>query len=97
MTKIKICGLSKVQHALAAAEAGADFIGLVFASSPREISADRASQIAKEILELSPRPAIVGVFANWSAQKVNRIADRCHLDWIQLSGDETWHHCQQIE
>ncbi len=97
MTRIKICGLSEVQHALAAAEAGADFIGLVFASSPRQILAERASQIVEEILRLSPRPVIVGVFANSPACEVNCIADRCHLDWIQFSGDETWHYCQQIE
>lgn len=95
MTLVKICGIKDAAHAKAIAEAGAGFIGLVFAPSPRQVTANHAQQIIAS-MNNNTTPNTVGVFVNAPAATVNRIADSCHLDWVQLNGDEPWEYCREL-
>ena len=97
MTRVKICGISDFETALAAVRSGADFIGMVFAPSHRQIPMEEAVHLLRSIHVLKPRPVIVGVFVNRGAAGVNRVADLCGMDWVQLSGTESWEYCKQIE
>ena len=96
MTWVKICGISDIASAIAACDAGADYLGMVFAPSRRQVTPAQARKIVEAILQMDSRPQIVGVFVNQPAAEVNRIADYCRLDWVQLSGDEDWGYCQKI-
>jgi len=96
VTHIKICGIGDAAHALAAVEAGIDFIGMVFAPSRRQVTPTKAYQIASIVKRSSNTVGIVGVFVNMPATEVNKIADFCGLDWVQLSGDEPWEYCREI-
>jgi len=96
MTRVKVCGIRAKTHALAAVEAGADFIGLVFALSRRQVIPARACKIVSAVKKANNTVEIVGVFVNMPVSKVNEIADSCALDWVQLSGNESWEYCHEI-
>jgi phosphoribosylanthranilate isomerase len=96
VTRVKICGIGRAEHALAAAEAGADFIGLVFAPSKRQVDAKRAAEIVQAVKGLERPPQTVGVFVNLPAIEVERTAEQCGLDRVQLSGDESWDYIRDI-
>ena len=83
--KVKICGLTDVNTALAAVEAGADALGFVFAPSRRRVHPKTAREI---IAQLPPLVARVGVFVNSPVAEVEDIAGYCGLTVVQLSGDE---------
>jgi phosphoribosylanthranilate isomerase len=96
MTRVKICGIRDKNHALAAVEAGADFIGLVFAHSKRQVTPTQACEIVSVVKKSSDATKMVGVFVNAPVSQVNEIADFCALDCVQLSGDESWEYCREI-
>ncbi len=86
MLWVKICGMTNVDDALAAANAGADAIGLIFSPSKRQVT----PEIAKEIVRQLPKTLEkVGVFANESAQQIEDIAAEVGLTAVQLHGDES--------
>lgn len=97
MIRVKICGLREVSHALAAVEAGADLIGLVFAPSWRRVGLAEAQEIAHAVRKRSPSTEVVGVFVNAPLADVDRIAASCPLDRLQLSGDEPPGYALRLE
>lgn len=97
ITKVKIDGFKEEEHILAAAEAGADFVGMIFAPGKRQVTPENAVALVKAVKTLDKPPAVVGVFVNAPASEVNRIAEECDLDLVQLSGDEDWQYCLEID
>ena len=92
VVRSKICGITRIEDALAAVAAGADAIGFVFyAKSPRAVSAGQARAI---IAALPPFVTTVGLFVNASACELNETLDAVPLDLLQFHGDETAEHCE---
>jgi phosphoribosylanthranilate isomerase len=84
MTRAKICGITNIEDALVAVEAGADALGFIFAESPRRVDAATVSGI---VGNLPGRIATVGVFANQSADEVFAIMNGIGLHFAQVHGD----------
>lgn len=84
-TLVKICGLTDVASARAAAGAGADLIGFHFCPSKRRITPEAARRILDE---LPRRPAVVGVFIDPTEREVEEVYARVGLDRVQLHGAE---------
>jgi phosphoribosylanthranilate isomerase len=70
---------------------------MVFAESPRRVNYQAARLISRAVKNEFPGTAIVGVFVNSPFNEVNKTAEKCRLDFIQLSGDETAEYCLHIE
>jgi len=89
MTKVKICGLTRVQDARAATEAGADFLGFVFyPPSPRYVDPETARRIIDTIRLTSSLVRTVGVFVDESLDAIEQTGRRCGLNYVQLHGSE---------
>lgn len=93
-TRVKICGITRPEDALAAAKAGADAIGLVFYDkSPRAVDIGQAWEILDV---LPPFVTTVGLFVNADAQTLEDILVEVPLDVLQFHGDETADFCEQF-
>jgi phosphoribosylanthranilate isomerase len=98
MTKIKICGIKTLNDALAAIEAGADYLGFNFyPKSVRFIEKQACTEITAVLKKEYPHIKLVGVFVNSSVEEVNDILDTCSLDLAQLHGDETAETLNELE
>ena len=91
--RVKICGITRVEDALAAAAAGADAIGLVFyAKSPRAVGIEQARAI---IAALPPFVTTVGLFVDIEHDELQRILASVPLDLLQFHGDESPEQCER--
>ncbi|MEW5766173.1 MAG: hypothetical protein AB1797_00900 [bacterium] len=91
MTWIKICGITRIEDALAVVEAGADALGFIFAKSPRRIELSQAVRIAEK---LPPLVSLVGVFLDQGAQEIQKVIASCPLTALQFHGQESPEFCR---
>ncbi len=92
-TRVKICGITRVEDALSAVEQGADAIGLLFYTpSPRCVSVAQAAQISSA---LPPFVNVVALFVNPSRQEVDEVLASVKIDLLQFHGDESETECMQ--
>jgi phosphoribosylanthranilate isomerase len=94
MTRVKVCGITRIDDARLAAELGAWAIGLVFhRASPRACDPADAAEIGAA---LRRRLHVVGVFVNSSLDEVAALAEACSLSAVQLHGDEGPAYCAEV-
>lgn len=91
-TRVKICSITRVEDAQAAAAAGADAIGLVFdPNSPRVVAIEQAHAIATAV---PPFVTVVGVFVDAAPSTVRNVLNRVPLSLLQFHGSETPDECR---
>jgi len=89
--KVKICGITNIDDAVAAVDFGADALGFVFfEKSPRYISHADAAAIIKKLPSFT---TTIGVFVNVKPDQVEKIIDLTHIDAVQLHGNEPPEMC----
>jgi phosphoribosylanthranilate isomerase len=93
MVRVKICGITNLDDALAAVEYGADALGFVFAPSPRQVTSGKVKRIAAK---LPPFVCKLGVFVNSDIEFVKETISVCNLDLAQLHGDEGADYCAEL-
>jgi len=91
--RVKICGITKQEDAMAAARLGADAVGFVFADSPRKVTLEQAMDIGSK---LPPFVARVGLFVNADPAAIREAWGKLSLDLVQLHGDETPSFCEAL-
>ncbi|MEW5756803.1 MAG: phosphoribosylanthranilate isomerase [Pseudomonadota bacterium] len=92
--RVKICGITRPEDALAAARAGADAIGLVFyAQSPRAVSIEQARAVLQV---LPPFVTTVGLFVDAEPDRIEEVLAGVPLDLLQFHGDETPEQCERF-
>ena len=92
--KIKVCGITSVKDALAAVEAGADAIGLVFYSESRRfVKPDTAAEIVSSV---GPFATTIGLFVNENREKVEYLYRETGVHVVQLHGDEETDYCDKL-
>ncbi len=93
-TRIKICGITRIEDALCAARAGADAIGLIFYEpSPRAVTIEQAISIANA---LPPFVSTVALFVNAAPREVDAVISRLAPSMLQFHGDEDPAYCTQF-
>ncbi|SCZ63762.1 phosphoribosylanthranilate isomerase [Thiohalomonas denitrificans] len=93
-TRVKICGITRLDDARVAVEAGADAIGLVFyPRSPRVVTAEQAAAI---VATLPPFVTAVGLFVDADRKDIDAVLERVPLDLLQFHGGETPESCDSF-
>lgn len=86
---VKICSLRCPEDGLVASEVGADFAGLIFAQARRQVTVEQAAEIVEAVRSRPDNTTrLIGVFVDEDPARINEIADRLELDYVQLNGSE---------
>lgn len=92
--RIKVCGITRLQDALCAAESGVDALGFIFhRKSPRYVDPEEARLI---IEQLPPFVDVVGVFVDKDREEVEEIISFCRLGYVQLHGEESAKYIERL-
>ncbi len=91
-TRVKICGITSTEDARLAESLGADYIGVIFAKSPRQIDVERAREIRSAVTTA----LVVGVFRDQDVDDVIRMTQESGIDLVQLHGRESPDYCNDV-